>query len=135
MIAAPPTVAADTNRHSLTTDNSWPSNYVNEFFNTTSSPQGHGFNRANTGSLAACYTFLPLTNMPIKMIVLDDTCKSNALNQFPTFYGGGWVDAARLTWLTSPACSRGWRRRHAAPPHPACPAWRTHSHSHLHSLR
>jgi metallophosphoesterase (TIGR03768 family) len=99
--ATPPTVAADTNRHSLTTDNSWPSNYVNEFFNTTSSPQGHGFNRANTGSLAACYTFLPLTNMPIKMIVLDDTCKSNALNQFPTFYGGGWVDAARLTWLTN----------------------------------
>src|ERR1035437_8967116 len=97
----PPTVAAETNRHSLTTDNSWPSNYVNEFFNTTSFPLGHGFNRANTGSLAACYTFLPLTNMPIKMIVLDDTCKSNAPDQYPTFYGAGWVDAARYTWLTN----------------------------------
>jgi metallophosphoesterase (TIGR03768 family) len=97
----PPTVAADARRHTITSDNSWPSNYVNEFFNTTSSPQGHGFTRTNTGSLAACYTFLPLTNMPIKMIVLDDTCKSNALNQFPTFYGGGWVDAARFTWLTN----------------------------------
>ena len=97
----PPTVAADTNRHILTTDVSSPTNYINEFFNTASSPQGHGFNRANTGSLAACYTFEPLTNMPIKVIVLDDTCKSNKLNQSPTFYGGGWVDAARYTWLTN----------------------------------
>jgi metallophosphoesterase (TIGR03768 family) len=101
LYATPPTVAADTNRHSLTMDISSPTNYVNEFFNTTSFPQGHGFNRANTGSLAACYTFLPLTNMPIKMIVLDDTCKSNLLNQGPTFYGGGWIDAARFTWLTN----------------------------------
>jgi len=97
----PPTVAADARRHTLTTDNSWPSNYVNEFFNTTSFPQGHGFNRTNPGSLAACYTFLPLTNMPIKMIVLDDTCKANTTNQSPTFYGGGWVDAARYSWLTN----------------------------------
>jgi metallophosphoesterase (TIGR03768 family) len=97
----PPTVAADTNRHSLTTDNSSPTNYVNEFFNTTSFPLGHGFNRANTGSLAACYTFMPLTNMPIKMIVLDDTCKSNVMSNSPTFYGAGWVDAARYTWLTN----------------------------------
>jgi len=99
----PPTVAADTNRHSLTTDNSSPTNYINEFFNTVSSPKGHGFNLATTttGSLAACYTFLPLTNMPIKMIVLDDTCKSNVMSNSPTFYGGGWVDAARFTWLTN----------------------------------
>ena len=97
----PPTIAADARRHTLTTDISSPTNYVNEFFNTTSFPQGHGFNRANTGSLAACYTFLPLTNMPIKMIVLDDTCKSNVTNQIPTFYGGGWIDAARYTWLTN----------------------------------
>ena len=97
----PPTVAADARRHTLTTDNSSPTNYVNEFFNTTSFPQGHGFNRAQTGSLAACYTFLPLPNMPIKMIVLDDTCKSNTTNQVPTFYGGGWIDAARYSWLTN----------------------------------
>jgi metallophosphoesterase (TIGR03768 family) len=99
----PPTVAADTNRHSLTTDNSSPTNYINEFFNTVSSPKGHGFNLATTttGSLAACYTFLPLTNMPIKMIVLDDTCKSNVMSNSPTFYGGGWVDPARFTWLTN----------------------------------
>ena len=98
---APPTVAADPNRHSLTTDVSSPTDYINEFFNTASSPQGHGFNRTNTGSLAACYTFEPLTNMPIKVIVLDDTCKSNKLSHGVLFYGGGWVDAPRYTWLTN----------------------------------
>jgi metallophosphoesterase (TIGR03768 family) len=99
----PPTVAADTNRHSLSVDLSSPTNYINEFFNTVSSPKGHGFNLATTttGSLAACYTFLPLTNMPIKVIVLDDTCKTNVMSNSPSFYGDGWVDAARFTWLTN----------------------------------
>jgi metallophosphoesterase (TIGR03768 family) len=103
LYATTPTVAADTNRHSLSVDLSSPTNYVNEFFNTLSSPKGHGFNLATTttGSLAACYTFEPLTNMPIKVIVLDDTCKSNKQGQIATFYGGGWVDAARLAWLTN----------------------------------
>ena len=103
LYATPPTVAADTNRHSLSVDLSSPTNYINEFYNTASLPEGHGFNLAvtNAGSLAACYTFEPLTNMPIKMIVLDDTCKSNKQDQIPTFYGGGWVDAARYTWLTN----------------------------------
>jgi hypothetical protein len=62
---------------------------------------GHGFSRTNTGSTAACYTFEPLTNMPIKVIVLDDTCKSNVSSFGPSFYGGGWMDAARLAWLTN----------------------------------
>ena len=97
----PPTVAADTNRHCLTTDVSWPTNYVNEFFKSASSPPGHGFNLAHTGSLAACYTFEPVTNVPIKMIVLDDTCKSNQLDQATPFYGGGWVDEVRYNWLTN----------------------------------
>ena len=98
---SPPTVAADTNRISVTTDNSSPANYINEFFNTASSPQGHGFSRASTGSLAACYSFEPAANMPIKVIVLDDTCKSNSPDENAMFYGAGWVDAARYTWLTN----------------------------------
>ena len=103
LFTPPPTVAPDTNRLSLTTDNSWPANYVTQFFNTVSSPRGHGFNLAlgHTGSLAACYSFLPVTDLPIKMIVLDDTCKSNALGQNAFFYGDGWVDAARYSWLTN----------------------------------
>ena len=99
--AGAPTVVADTNRHSLTIDISSPTNYINEFFNTASFPKGHGFSQGITGSLAACYTFAPLTNMPIKMIVLDDTCKSNIQGQSAPFYGDGWVDAARYTWLTN----------------------------------
>ena len=99
--ATPPTVVADTNRHSLTADVTSPTNYINEFFNSTSLPLGHGFSRGSTGSLAACYAFEPVTNLPIKVIVLDDTCKANQTNQFPTFYGGGWVDTVRFNWLTN----------------------------------
>jgi len=101
LFVTPPTVVADTNRHSLTIDISSPTNYINEFFNTASLPAGHGFNQTITGSLAACYTFEPLTNMPIKMIVLDDTCKSNEPGQSAAFYGDGWLDAARYAWLTN----------------------------------
>ncbi len=103
LYATPPTVAADARRRSLSVDLSSPTNYINEFFNTLSSPRGHGFNlaAATSGSLAACYAFEPLTNLPMKVIVLDDTCKSNAPGQTPTFYGGGWIDAPRLAWLTN----------------------------------
>ena len=103
LYATPPTIAADTNRHTITQDNTSPTNFVREFFNTSTLPSGHGFNLAetNAGSLAACYVFAPLTNVPIKMIVLDDTCKTNKPGQLPTFYGGGWIDAARYAWLTN----------------------------------
>ncbi|MCA1809242.1 MAG: TIGR03768 family metallophosphoesterase [Lentisphaerae bacterium] len=97
----PPTVAADPDRRSLTTDVSNPTNFVNAFFNSTSSPLGHGFNLAHTGSLAACYAFEPVADMPIKVIVLDNTCKSNELGQTALFYGAGWMDAARHAWLTN----------------------------------
>lgn len=101
LYATPPTVAADSNRHSITIDIPSPTNFIEAFFNSTSLPPGHGFNRTNEGSTAACYSFLPLTNLPLKVIVLDDTCKSNKMDQSPTFYGGGWVDEARFAWLTN----------------------------------
>ncbi len=102
LFAAPPAVAADTNRHGLTLDVAAPTNYTRAFFDTASSPRGHGFGwAANAGSLAACYAFEPVTNLPLKVIVLDDTCKSNLPNQNPNFYGSGWVDAARYAWLTN----------------------------------
>lgn len=97
----PPTVAADTNRHTLTTDLTWPRSYVVEFTNSTSLPAGHGFDLARTGSLAACYSFLPLTNVPLKVIVLDDTCKLDIPSNTAAFYGDGWVDAVRYSWLTN----------------------------------
>ncbi len=97
----PPTVAADSSRWQITTDVTSPTNFINAFFKSASLPAGHGFTPGATGSLAACYSFLPLTNLPLKVIVLDDTCKADVTNMPPTYYGGGWVDAARYTWLTN----------------------------------
>ena len=96
----PPTVVADPNRHALTTAASATAlsctNYMSEFFNTTSFPKGHGFSRANIENNSACYTFEPMKNMPIKVIVLDDTCKLIGPSGGPLYYGGGWMDAARF---------------------------------------
>jgi metallophosphoesterase (TIGR03768 family) len=104
LYATPPTVVADTNRHTLTTDYDANtiscSNFMSEFFNTASSPAGHGFTQGNIQSNWACYTFEPLTNMPIKVIVLDDTCKLIITNSGP-ISGFGWIDTARYTWLTN----------------------------------
>ncbi len=99
--AARPTVAADPNRHIIAENIASPTNFVAEFFKTTSEPSGHGFNRDGAGSTAACYTFEPLTNVPIRVIVLDNTCKADQTNQSPTFYGAGWMDDARYAWLTN----------------------------------
>jgi len=106
--AAPPKVAADPERHSLSTTNisnnmtsgSSTLNWMKEFFNTTSIPVGHGFTQNNIDSDFACYTFEPKTNMPIRVIVLDDTCKANANAQVP-YYARGCIDQARYNWLIS----------------------------------
>jgi hypothetical protein len=74
---------------------------MSEFFNTASFPKGHGFSRANIENNSACYTFEPMKNMPLKVIVFDDTCKLIGPSGGPLFYGGGWVDAARYAWLTN----------------------------------
>ena len=115
----PPTVAADPDRRSLTTVFSSTTNFMSEFFNTRSLPIGHGFTAANIASNSACYTFMPMTNLPVKVIVLDDTCKTAipdtylesllepALGQtiaqlLSSVYAGyGWMDAPRVAWLTN----------------------------------
>ena len=92
---------------------------MSEFFNTTSLPAGHGFSQANIASNSACYTFEPLTNLPLKVIVLDDTCKTaipdevleaeleqvldqaTAQTLSSVYAGYGWMDAARTSWLTN----------------------------------
>jgi hypothetical protein len=73
---------------------------MSEFFNTASSPAGHGFTQGNIQSNWACYSFEPLTNMPVKVIVLDDTCKLIFTTNGP-ISGDGWIDAARYAWLTN----------------------------------
>ena len=87
-----PKVAADTNRYSLTT-----SNWMSEFFTTTSKPVGHGFSQANVTNSFACYSFKPRTNMPVKVIVLDDTMsiQNFDLGEQAT------LDTNRFNWLTN----------------------------------
>jgi len=115
----PPTVAPDADRRSLTTASSSTTNFMSEFFNTSSLPIGHGFNAANIASNSACYTFVPMTNLPIKVIVLDDTCKTVIPDSYlesllepalgksiaqllaSVYAGYGWMDTARLAWLTN----------------------------------
>jgi len=83
-----PAVAADSHRYSLSI-----SNWMNEFFTTTSSPAGHGFTEAmiEGSTPAACYSFYPNEDMPIKVIVLDDTDKAGS--------AFGALDYTRYYWL------------------------------------
>ncbi len=102
----PPTVVADPNRRSLSTATSSSQNWIKEFFTTTSTPVGHGFNLvasnpninlvpASDRASFACYSFVPKANIPIKVIVLDDTCKGTGQPN----YAGGALDQIRLDWL------------------------------------
>lgn len=99
--STPPAIVSDSERISLTTDESTTRNFMSQFFTTTSTPVGHGFTQSNLDADSACYTFEPKSNMPIKVIVLDDTCKASGPDGTPAFYGQGWIDEARYTWLTS----------------------------------
>ena len=91
--AVPPKVlAADPNRRPLSR-NEW----MSEFFNTSSNPKGHGFNQSNVKTGFACYTFEPKSNIPIKVIVLDDTQRENDPNV--QGYGHGSLDQERYDWL------------------------------------
>lgn len=103
----PPTVVADPNRRSLSTSTSSSLNWINEFFTTTSTPVGHGFNLVSSNpnfylvppeqqADFACYSFVPKANVPIKIIVLDDTCKESGQPN----YAAGSLDQVRLDWLT-----------------------------------
>ncbi len=93
----PPTVVADPDRHSLSTLTATGANWIKEFFNTTSTPAGHGFNLVDPamGSGFACYSFVPKAAIPIKIIVLDDTCKGSGQPN----YAAGSLDQFRLDWL------------------------------------
>lgn len=90
----PQKIAADPNRRSLSRQE-----WIGEFFKTSSSPIGHGFSQTNVTSGFACYSFEPKSNMPIKVIVLDDTQSESDQNVL--IYGYGSLDKARYDWLVS----------------------------------
>lgn len=91
----PPTVVADINRHSLASATSTTTAWMQEFFNTSSNPIGHGFTQSNLASGMACYSFVPKSDIPIKLIVLDDTVKGPDQAN----YAAGALDDARYNWL------------------------------------
>ncbi len=92
----PPTVIADPNRYALATSASTSLNWMKEFFTTTSNPVGHGFTQASLDNDFACYSFEPKSDMPIKVIVLDDTVKGAGQPN----YARAALDQTRLDWLT-----------------------------------
>lgn len=95
--ASPPKVAADPHRRALLR-----SEWIAEFFNTTTLPKGHGFGlvpealrRSEDGF--ACYSFVPRADVPLKIIVLDNTQREDDGSH--DIHGHGFLDGARWKWL------------------------------------
>lgn len=90
----PKVLAADPNRRALSVPE-----WMSEFFKTTSSPKGHGFNRTDAEAGIAYYSFEPKADVPIKVIVLDDTQPSTDADVGG--YGHGSLDNVKFDWLVS----------------------------------
>ena len=90
--STPPKVAADPDRRSLLR-----TEWMKEFFKTSSSPAGHGFSMTDAQNGFACYSFVPKSNIPLKVIVLDDTQKED--DGSIDIHGHGFLDQARWSWL------------------------------------
>jgi metallophosphoesterase (TIGR03768 family) len=90
----PPTIlAADADRRPLS-----KSAFMGEFLTTTSNPVGHGFSQDNINNDFACYSFEPKSDLPLKMIVLDDTMSENDV---AATYGNASIDEVRYNWLVN----------------------------------
>lgn len=90
----PKVLAADPNRRALTVPE-----WMGEFFKTTSSPKGHGFNQSDAEAGIAYYSFEPKFDVPIKVIVLDDTQASTDADAGG--YGHGSLDNVQFEWLVN----------------------------------
>jgi len=88
--STPKVPAADPNRRSISKEE-WKS----ELFNSSTNPTGHGFNQQS--SILGCYTFEPKENLPIKVIVLDDTQREDDFE----IHEHGYLDNERYDWLVS----------------------------------
>ena len=87
-----PQVVADPDRRPLS-----GSEWMGEFFTTDSFPKGHGFSADNVRDGFACYSFVPKSDIPIKVIVLDDTQELAAYQMFSQ----GYLNRKRYDWLVS----------------------------------
>ena len=93
-----PRIAPDPDRRPLVR-----SEWFAEFFNTTSSPKGHGFDLVDRSGAGggddgfACYSFVPKSDVPLKVIVLDVT-RSEHDGSYD-IHGHGYLNARRWQWL------------------------------------
>ena len=87
-----PQVVADPDRRFLTRKQ-----WMTEFFTTTTQPVGHGFSQANLDNDVSCYSFVPRTDVPIKVIVLDDTVDDGVYQKL--IGGRGFLNEQRYNWL------------------------------------
>lgn len=83
----PPRVVADPDRRSLAMRE-----WMSEFLNTTSKPRGHGFTQQAINQGFACYHFYPRADIPLKVIVLDDTDRDGC-------GAAAALDHRRYNWL------------------------------------
>lgn len=92
--AQAPTIIPDVKRRSLT-----KIEWTQEFFNTTSQPKGHGFDLVPEGKTSdfGCYSFKPKSELPIKIIVLDNNQLED--DDDPSIHGRGFLDQERWQWL------------------------------------
>lgn len=90
--ATPPTVVPDHDRRSLT-----KAQWVDEFFDTSTGPVGHGFNLVPSGydKEFGCYSFSPKPYL--KVIVLDNTQRED--DGSSKIHGHGFLDQPRWDWL------------------------------------
>ncbi|HWP67730.1 MAG TPA: TIGR03768 family metallophosphoesterase [Rectinemataceae bacterium] len=89
---SPPKVAPDPDRRPLLR-----TEWMKEFFTTSSNPVGHGFNMTDAGEGFACYSFVPKSTVPVKIIMLDDTQRED--DGSADIHGHGYLDQARWDWL------------------------------------
>jgi metallophosphoesterase (TIGR03768 family) len=90
-------VIADLNRHSLTKEE-----WMNEFSISSTLPIGHGFIQSDPeNKFGACYSFEPKTDLPLKIIVLDDTEDETDIEGPSKIYGYGSLANGRYEWLVS----------------------------------
>lgn len=89
-----PKIVPDVKRRSLT-----KAQWAQEFFNTSTAPIGHGLNLVPEGKSVgfACYSFVPKSTLPIKVIVLDDTQREDDGDN--ALHIGGFLDQERWNWL------------------------------------
>lgn len=88
-----PTVSPDPNRKAIS-----KTDFISEFSHTTTLPAGHGFIQTNPENVFnGCYSFEPKANLPIKVIVLDDTQDETDISN--DIYGHGSLKNGRYEWL------------------------------------